>query len=142
MVAPGTAVEPTGEPPVRRITITVAVIAASTLLPVLGAPQAQAATRSASACTHRGGPQVCIRVEGEGTHVSRVVAIWTNPPRDVKERAAHLSLDGREAHYSQTATRHGDTISAEWGWFEFDGQACVTFDGVAGRRACEDVYDS
>lgn len=53
-----------------------------------------------------------------------MVAIWTNPSRDVKERGAHLFLDGRESHYSQTATRHGDSLSAEWGWFEFDGQAC------------------
>ncbi|WP_329492545.1 hypothetical protein OG618_37785 (plasmid) [Kitasatospora sp. NBC_01246] len=124
----------------RPFTTTLAVIAAAALLPVLAAPQAQAATRSASACTHRGGPQVCIRVEGEGEHVSRAVAIWTNPPRDVKERTAHLLLDGREVHYSQTATRHGDSVSAEWGWFQFSGQLCVTFDGVADRKACEDVY--
>ncbi|MFJ9521861.1 hypothetical protein ACIRPK_26855 [Kitasatospora sp. NPDC101801] len=121
---------------------TAAAAAAVILISAFTGPQAEAATRSASACTHRGGPQVCIRVEGVGAHVDKAVAIWTNPPGSVKERTAHLYLDGREVHYAQKATRHGDSLSAEWGWFEFDGRLCVTFDGVSDRRACEDVFES
>ncbi|WP_030237523.1 hypothetical protein [Streptomyces sp. NRRL S-350] len=120
----------------------VAVVAAVLAVSAFSAPAADAATRSASACTHRGGPQVCIRIEGTGTHVDKVTAIWTNPPKGATDATAHLYLDGKEVHYPQKATRHGDTLSADWGWMEFSGRMCVDFDGVKDRRACEDVYDS
>ncbi|MCG6497954.1 hypothetical protein [Kitasatospora sp. A2-31] len=125
--------------------VAAAIAAATASLPILAGPQAGAATRSSSACTHHpieGGPQVCIRVEGTGTHVDKAVAIWTNPPAGVNERTAHLFLSGHEVHYPQRATRHGSTLSAEWGWFEHSGELCVEFDGIRNRRACEDVYDS
>ncbi len=120
-----------------------AALAATVLsISVCGGPAAEAASRSASACTHRGGPQVCIRIEGVGTHVDKVTAIWTNPPKSASVATAHLHLDGHESHYPQQATRHGDTLSASWGWMEFDGRMCVSFSELSERRACEDVYSS
>ncbi|MQS17619.1 hypothetical protein F7Q99_36890 [Streptomyces kaniharaensis] len=117
---------------------------ALTVLPT--AAPAAAQTRSSDACTHHwSGPKICIEIYGSSIYMDRVVAKWTNPPRDLQGATAHLREGDREVIGTQQAHRVGGELVAEW----HPGRSanlssekvCVTIDGGQGRWACQEIIN-
>ncbi|MEV6424462.1 hypothetical protein [Streptomyces sp. NPDC051662] len=95
------------------------------------------AAADSSACTHHfSGPQICIRLEGQGGR-NAVTGIWTNPPREVTSRAVSLFRNG-ELIDTATATRSGKALTYRWPTEESgrDTELCVRFRGSK-RMACQ-----
>ncbi|WP_330335761.1 hypothetical protein OHS33_39645 (plasmid) [Streptomyces sp. NBC_00536] len=101
------------------------------------------AAADSSSCTHHvSGPQVCIRLEGSDVWATPV-AIWVNPPKNVKTREVALYVNGERPRFSNnpaTATRIGKTLSYSWGRSQWDPESkiCVRFKDVD-RVACERI---
>lgn len=114
--------------------------AAALVLAVAGAALSTAAAPAAadsSACTHDfSGPQICIRLEGQGS-TNAVTGLWTNPPAGTALRAVSLYLDGRLVS-TATATRSGRALSHTWPSRDTGSgtRVCVKFRGSA-RAACQ-----
>ncbi|MBP0460271.1 hypothetical protein [Streptomyces montanisoli] len=95
------------------------------------------AAADSSACTHDfSGPQICIRLDGQGA-TNAVTGIWTNPPSGVSSRTVSLTFDGRLVS-TATATRSGKALTYTWpSRYTGSGtKVCVTFRGSA-RSACQ-----
>jgi hypothetical protein len=102
----------------------------------LAAATAPAAADS-SACTHDfSGPQICIRLDGQGA-TNAVTGIWTNPPAGVVSRSVSLYLRGR-LDSTATATRSGKALTHTWPRRNLGRhtKVCVKFRGSA-RTACQ-----
>ncbi|MFE4367822.1 hypothetical protein ACFRMN_06085 [Streptomyces sp. NPDC056835] len=95
------------------------------------------AAADSSACTHHfSGPQICIRLEGQGGR-NAVTGIWTNPPREVTSRAVSLFRNGQLID-TATATRSGKALAYSWPAEDAgtDTELCVKFRGSK-RMACQ-----
>ncbi|MEV8395636.1 MULTISPECIES: hypothetical protein [unclassified Streptomyces] len=95
------------------------------------------AAADSSACTHHfSGPQICIRLEGQGGR-NAVTGIWTNPPREVTSRAVSLFRNGQLID-TATATRSGKALTYTWPAEDAgtDTELCVKFRGSK-RMACQ-----
>ncbi|RDG33456.1 hypothetical protein [Streptomyces corynorhini] len=95
------------------------------------------AAADSSACTHHfSGPQICIRLEGQGGQNS-VTGIWTNPPADLASRDVSLHRGGRRVA-TATATRSGKALTHTWptGDTGTGTELCVKFKGSE-RMACQ-----
>ncbi|MGQ4511025.1 hypothetical protein [Streptomyces sp. DW26H14] len=102
----------------------------------LAAATAPAAADS-SACTHDfSGPQICIRLDGQGA-TNSVTGIWTNPPAGMASRSVSLYLRGR-LDSTATATRSGKALIHTWPSRNLGSgtKVCVKFRGSA-RSACQ-----
>ncbi|RYJ22658.1 hypothetical protein CU044_5826 [Streptomyces sp. L-9-10] len=95
------------------------------------------AAADSSACTHHfSGPQICIRLEGQGGR-NAVTGIWTNPPRAVTSRTVFLFRNG-ELIDRATAIRSGKALTHSWPAQDAgtDTELCVKFRGSQ-RMACQ-----
>jgi hypothetical protein len=95
------------------------------------------AAADSSACTHHfSGPQICIRLDGQGA-TNAVTGLWTNPPTDLGSRAVSLYRDGRIAD-TATATRSDRALAYTWPTHDTgtDTELCVKFRGSQ-RMACQ-----
>ncbi|MCF3965378.1 hypothetical protein [Streptomyces fuscigenes] len=102
----------------------------------LAAASAPAAADS-SACTHDfSGPQICVRLDGQGA-TNSVTGIWTNPPPGTVAREVSLHVDGRLVS-TATATLSGRALLHTWASSDLGHRTkvCVTFRGSA-RAACQ-----
>ncbi|MFD7119762.1 hypothetical protein ACFWAA_22405 [Streptomyces sp. NPDC059922] len=118
-------------PRARRSALTLALAGLAVSL------SATPAAADSSACTHHfSGPQVCIRLEGQGGR-NAVTAIWTNPPREVTSRTVSLFRDGQLVD-TATATRSGKALTHGWPAEDTgsDTELCVKFRGSQ-RMACQ-----
>ncbi|MEV7683762.1 hypothetical protein AB0O64_35280 [Streptomyces sp. NPDC088341] len=100
----------------------------------LTAPPAAA---DSSACTHHfSGPQICIRLDGEGGR-NAVTGIWTNPPEHVAARPVSLFRDGQHLDTAM-ATRSGKALTHGWPTAHTGSnvELCVKFRGSR-RVACQ-----
>ncbi|MFE4537378.1 hypothetical protein ACFRKB_20200 [Streptomyces scopuliridis] len=132
----GTPTAPATPPPVPppRARRSALVLALAGLAVSLSATPAAA---DSSACTHHfSGPQICIRLEGQGGR-NAVTGIWTNPPRDVTSRAVSLYRNGQLID-TATATRSGKALTHSWPAEDAgtDTELCVKFRGSQ-RMACQ-----
>lgn len=103
----------------------------------LTAPPAAA---DSSACTHHfSGPQICIRLDGEGGR-NAVTGIWTNPPAHVTSRPVALFRNGRFVDRA-LATRSGRALTYGWPTAETgtEVELCVKFRGSR-RMACQTTH--
>ncbi|MEV7086071.1 hypothetical protein AB0O07_09265 [Streptomyces sp. NPDC093085] len=130
---------PAAPPPARSGTLADA-LSLGLVLALAGAAVPLGATPAAAdsnACTHHfSGPQICVRLEGNGARNS-VTGIWTNPPEDVRSRAVSLLRDGRVID-TATATRSGRALTYTWpaGNTGSGTELCVRFRGSQ-RLACQ-----
>ncbi|MEW1720482.1 hypothetical protein [Streptomyces sp. NPDC093109] len=95
------------------------------------------AAADSSACTHHfSGPQICIRLEGQGAR-NAVTGIWTNPPADLTTHEVSLHRGGRLVS-TATATRSGKALTYTWptGDTGTGTELCVKFRGSQ-RLACQ-----
>ncbi|MEV7426601.1 MULTISPECIES: hypothetical protein [unclassified Streptomyces] len=95
------------------------------------------AVADSSACTHHfSGPQICIRLEGQGAR-NAVTGIWTNPPADLASREVSLHRGGQVVG-TATATRSGKALTYTWptGDTGTGTELCVKFRGSE-RMACQ-----
>ncbi|AXG76532.1 hypothetical protein [Streptomyces paludis] len=95
------------------------------------------AAADSSACTHHfSGPQICIRLEGQGAR-NAVTGIWTNPPGDLTTHEVSLYRGGRLVS-TATATRSGKALAYTWptGDTGTGTELCVKFRGSQ-RLACQ-----
>ncbi|MFD3911809.1 hypothetical protein [Streptomyces sp. NPDC058603] len=95
------------------------------------------AAADSSACTHHfSGPQICIRLEGQGGR-NAVTGIWTNPPRAVTSRTVFLFRNGQLIDRA-TAIRSGKALTHSWPAEDAgnDTELCVKFRGSQ-RMACQ-----
>ncbi|MFD8705917.1 hypothetical protein ACFV1W_25480 [Kitasatospora sp. NPDC059648] len=134
----------------RTLTTTRRAAAASAALALLTLPAATPATaqtRSSDACTHHwSGPKVCIEIHGSSIYMDRVVATWTNPPKDLQSATAHLREGDHETIGTQRAHRNGaGELVAEWHPGRSANMSsetvCVTIDGAQNRWACQDIIN-
>ncbi|WP_066956916.1 hypothetical protein [Streptomyces lushanensis] len=98
---------------------------------------APSATADSSACTHHfSGPQICIRLDGEGGR-NAVTGIWTNPPDHVTARPVSLFRDGQHLD-TATATRSDKALTYRWPTADTGNgvELCVKFRGSR-RVACQ-----
>ncbi|MFF3751786.1 hypothetical protein ACFYYH_15220 [Streptomyces sp. NPDC002018] len=98
------------------------------------------ATADSSACTHHfSGPQICIRLDGEGGR-NAVTGIWTNPPDHVTSRPVSLFRNGRRVDMA-LATRSGKALTHAWPTARTgtDAELCVKFRGSR-RMACQTTH--
>ncbi|MFE7571532.1 hypothetical protein ACFU76_32005 [Streptomyces sp. NPDC057539] len=139
MTAAPAAPAPPPPAPIQRIPLPRARRSALTLA-LAGLAVSLAATPAAadsSACTHHfSGPQICIRLEGQGGR-NAVTGIWTNPPREVTSRAVSLFRNGQLID-TATATRSGKALTYTWPAEDAgtDTELCVKFRGSK-RMACQ-----
>ncbi|KIF73184.1 hypothetical protein QR77_02705 [Streptomyces sp. 150FB] len=116
---------------VRRAALALALSGAALSL---SAPPAAA---DSSACTHHfSGPQICVRLDGQGDR-NAVTALWTNPPAHLSSRVVSLSRNGRVVS-TVLATRAGKALSHTWppAYTGSGTELCVKFRGSA-RVACQ-----
>lgn len=95
------------------------------------------AEADSSACTHHfSGPQICVRLDGQGA-TNSVTGIWTNPPADVGSREVALYRAGRLVD-TATATRSGKALTYTWRTHDTgrNTEVCVKFRGSR-RVACQ-----
>jgi hypothetical protein len=117
-----------------------AVRPAALVLALAGSSLAAAAVPAAadsSACTHDfSGPQICVRLDGQGA-TNSVTGIWTNPPPGTASRDVSLYLDGRLVS-TATATLSGKALLHTWAASDLGSgtKVCVKFRGSA-RAACQ-----
>ncbi|MFI5757177.1 hypothetical protein [Streptomyces sp. NPDC051569] len=100
----------------------------------LTAPPAMA---DSSACTHHfSGPQICVRLDGQGGR-NAVTGIWTNPPADLGSREVSLFRNGQLVD-TATATRSDRALTHTWPATDTgtDTELCVKFQGSR-RTACQ-----
>ncbi|QXE38230.1 hypothetical protein KQY30_32355 [Streptomyces sp. GMY02] len=110
---------------------------AGVALSLLTAPPAAA---DSSACTHHfSGPQICIRLDGEGGR-NAVTGIWTNPPAHVASRSVILFRNGRFVDRA-LATRSGRALTHGWPTAHTgtEVELCVKFRGSR-RMACQTTH--
>ncbi|MER8071285.1 hypothetical protein ABTZ59_23620 [Streptomyces sp. NPDC094034] len=122
---------PASHPRARRSALTLALAGLAVSL------AATPAAADSSACTHHfSGPQICIRLEGQGGR-NAVTGIWTNPPREVTSRAVSLFRNGQLID-TATATRSGKALTYRWPAEDAgtDTELCVKFRGSK-RIACQ-----
>ncbi|MCL7376869.1 hypothetical protein [Streptomyces sp. 35G-GA-8] len=128
---PRTPPPPAPPPRARRSALTLALAGLAVSL------AATPAAADSSACTHHfSGPQICIRLEGQGGR-NAVTGIWTNPPREVTSRAVSLFRNGQLID-TATATRSGKALTYTWPAEDAgtDTELCVKFRGSK-RMACQ-----
>ncbi|WP_326613228.1 hypothetical protein OIE62_05970 [Streptomyces scopuliridis] len=134
MTGPPTAPAPPPNSPPPRARRSALTLALAGLAVSLSATPAAA---DSSACTHHfSGPQICIRLEGQGGR-NAVTGIWTNPPRHVTSRAVSLYRNGQLID-TATATRSGKALTHSWPAEDAgtDTELCVKFRGSQ-RMACQ-----
>ncbi|MFE2031879.1 hypothetical protein [Streptomyces scopuliridis] len=122
---------PAPPPRARRSALTLALTGLAVSL------SATPAAADSNACTHHfSGPQICIRLEGQGGR-NAVTGIWTNPPRDVTSRTVSLFRNGQLID-TATATRSGKALTHSWPAADAgtDTELCVKFRGSR-RMACQ-----
>ncbi|MFF5565366.1 hypothetical protein ACFY7Z_10130 [Streptomyces sp. NPDC012623] len=110
-----------------------ALVLACLAVPLSAAP----AVADSSACTHHfSGPQICIRLVGQGGR-NAVTAIWTNPPADLASREVSLHRGGQLVD-TATATRSDRALTHTWptGDTGTGTELCVKFRGSQ-RMACQ-----
>lgn len=125
---------PTTRAPLRRGRRAALALALSGVALSLSAPPAAA---DSSACTHHfSGPQICVRLDGQGGR-NAVTALWTNPPARLGSRLVSLSRNGQVVS-TVMATRAGKVLSHTWPPANTGSgtELCVRFRGSE-RVACQ-----